>query len=114
MLRLVVEDRVSPKGPGRRSARGEPFKRAETELATLAKALSSPVRVRIVRLLVARGGLSCGEIAAAFPLTQSTVSEHLRVLRESGLINIDADGLRSMYTVDVRVLRLLQVRVVEL
>ena len=113
-MRLVADDRVAPEQPGGRSARGEPFKRPETELATLAKALSHPVRVRIVRLLVARGGLRSGEIAAAFPLAQSTVSEHLRVLRESGLINIDADGLRSIYTVDVRVLRLLQVRVVEL
>lgn len=113
MLHLVAEDRVAPKGP-RLSARGEPFGGAEIELATLAKALSHPVRVRIVRLLVARGGLPSGKIAAAFPLAQSTVSEHLRLLRESGLINMDADGPRSIYTVDAKALRLLQVRVVEL
>lgn len=113
-LRLVADDHVAPEEPRGRSARGEPFKRAEIELATIAKALSHPVRVRIVRLLVARGGLRSGEIAAAFPLAQSTVSEHLRVLRESGLVNIDADGLRSIHTVDIRVLRVLQARVVEL
>jgi len=52
----------------------------------LAKALAHPARVRIVRLLLERQGCICGEICEALPLAQSTVSQHLKVLKSSGLI----------------------------
>jgi ArsR family transcriptional regulator len=88
--------------------------RNESEAAALAKALGHPVRVRIVRLLMAKDGASAGEVAAAFPLAQSTISEHLRILRESHLINLEPVGPRSLYRIDVRVLKRFQVLIAEI
>lgn len=70
---------------------------ADEELALVAKALGHPVRVQILRLLLEREQCVCGEIVDAFPLAQSTVSQHLRVLREAGLIYGETDGPRICY-----------------
>ena len=67
------------------------------ELATVAKALSSPIRVQILRTLLEQRACFCGELVAALPLAQSTVSEHLRILREAGLVQGDIDGPRVCY-----------------
>jgi ArsR family transcriptional regulator len=72
----------------------------ERELAVLAKALGHPARVRILRLLLAREACVCGEIVAELPLAQATVSQHLKVLRESGLVQGEVDGPRVCYCVD--------------
>lgn len=72
----------------------------QADLALLAKALSHPARVRILRLLLARDACVCGEIVAHLPLAQATVSQHLKVLRESGLIKGEVDGPRVCYCVD--------------
>lgn len=66
----------------------------------LAKALGHPARVRILRLLLARDACVCGEIVAELPLAQATVSQHLKVLRESGLVQGQIDGPRVCYCVD--------------
>lgn len=85
--------------------------RADSELATLAKALGHPIRVGIIRLLMDRDAALCGDIAAAFPVAQSTVSEHLRILRESGLLQVESDGARSIYRINLTALRHLKVLV---
>jgi DNA-binding transcriptional ArsR family regulator len=72
----------------------------EQELAALAKALGHPARVRILRLLLARDACVCGEIVDQLPLAQATVSQHLKVLRESGLVRGEIDGPRVCYCVD--------------
>ena len=69
------------------------------EVALLAKALGHPARVRIVRLLLAHGACYCGEIVEEIPLAQATVSQHLKVLRDAGLIVGEIDGLRIGYCV---------------
>jgi ArsR family transcriptional regulator len=81
---------------------------ADEELATLAKALGHPARVQIMRLLVRREACVCGDIVDELPLAQSTVSQHLKVLKESGLIRGDIDGPRVCYCVEPRVLRRLK------
>jgi ArsR family transcriptional regulator, arsenate/arsenite/antimonite-responsive transcriptional repressor len=58
----------------------------DTELALFAKALSHPVRIRILRLLARQPADQCRQIVDELPLAQSTVSEHLRVLCAAGLI----------------------------
>ena len=58
----------------------------DTELAHFAKALSHPVRIRILRLLARQPADQCSQIVDELPLAQSTVSEHLRVLCAAGLI----------------------------
>lgn len=69
-------------------------------LARLAKALGHPARVAIIRLLLRRGACMCGEIVDELPLAQSTVSQHLKQLKEAGLIRGEVDGPRVCYCVD--------------
>ena len=66
-------------------------------MAALAKALGHPARVAIVRLLAARTSCTCGELVAALPLSQSTVSQHLKELKAAGLVQTDACGPRAGY-----------------
>jgi ArsR family transcriptional regulator len=68
-------------------------------LAAMAKALGHPVRVRILRLLAARRACMTGELVAELPLAQSTISEHLRILREAGLVQGEIEGPRTSYCV---------------
>ena len=70
------------------------------ELARLAKALGHPVRVEIVRMLAARGTCVCGEIVGRLPLAQATVSQHLKVLKDAGLVRGDLDPPRVCYCID--------------
>lgn len=72
----------------------------DEETARLAKALGHPVRVRILRLLLEREECVVGTIAGELPLAQSTVSQHLKVLREAGLIHGEVDGARICYCAD--------------
>jgi ArsR family transcriptional regulator, arsenate/arsenite/antimonite-responsive transcriptional repressor len=69
----------------------------EVDLASLAKALGHPARVRILRLLLAREACYCGQIVDELPLAQATVSQHLKVLRDAGLIVGEIEGLRTCY-----------------
>ena len=72
--------------------------RAEDEdLAQLAQALAHPARVAIVRLLQERQTCICGEIVEVLPLAQSTVSQHLKVLKQAGWVQGEIDGLRVCY-----------------
>lgn len=81
---------------------------ADEELAELAKALGHPARVQIMRLLVRRSACVCGDIVDVLPLAQSTVSQHLKVLKEAGLIRGEIDGPRTCYCVEPRTLRRLK------
>ena len=69
-------------------------------LATLAKALAHPMRVQIVRILANCESSLCGDLVAQLPLAQSTVSQHLKVLKESGLVTERAAGTRRVYQLD--------------
>jgi ArsR family transcriptional regulator len=72
----------------------------DAALAAAAKALGHPVRVRILRLLAERRACVTGDLLAELPLAQSTVYEHLRILREAGLIQGEIDGPRVSYCVN--------------
>jgi ArsR family transcriptional regulator len=80
---------------------------ADADLGTLAKALGHPTRVRIIRILRAGGGMGCMALVEALSLAQSTVSEHLRLLREAGIVTVDADAGRT-YHADIHRLRRLK------
>lgn len=81
---------------------------ADEDLAALAKAVGHPARVQILRLLVRRESCICGDIVDELPLAQSTVSQHLKVLKEAGLIRGDIDGPRVCYCVEPQALRRLK------
>jgi ArsR family transcriptional regulator len=91
--------------PDLRPVEGE---QADAALASLAKALGHPARVQILRLLVRRDACICGDIVDELPLAQSTVSQHLKVLKEAGLIRGDIDGPRVCYCIEPRTLRRLK------
>lgn len=79
-----------------------------SELASLCKALGHPARVQILKILIARQSCICGEIVEVMPLAQSTVSEHLRILKKAGLVQGDVDGTRICYCVNPIVLERLK------
>ena len=91
-------DCCGPAAPPRDLPRDEGL--ANQTLADLAKALGHPARVAIMRLLMRRDGCICGEIVDELPLAQSTVSQHLRLLKEAGLIRGDVNGPRVCYCVE--------------
>ena len=68
-------------------------------LAVMAKAIAHPTRVRILRVLDAHRTCVTGDVVAELALAQSTVSEHLRILREAGLIQSEIEGPRTRYCV---------------
>lgn len=73
----------------------------EADLAAIAKALGHPVRVRIMRILAERRACLCGELVTELPVSQATVSQHLRVLKEAGLVSGEVDGPRVCYCANV-------------
>lgn len=74
--------------------------REAAELAAVLKALAHPARLRILELLAERGSCVCGAIVEVMPLAQATVSQHLKVLKEAGLVRGTIDGPRSCYCLD--------------
>ncbi|WP_018477586.1 ArsR/SmtB family transcription factor [Pontibacter roseus] len=78
----------------------EQFTKADIELAALAKAMAHPARVAILRILLERRACICGDIVEELPLSQSTVSQHLKELKEAGLIQGDIDGKKVCYCIN--------------
>ena len=72
---------------------------ADDELAAFAKAIAHPTRVRILRMLAQREARMCSHIVDELPLAQSTVSEHLRILRSAGLVQANENGPRVSYCI---------------
>ena len=68
--------------------------------ARICRALGHPARVKIIRHLLAVDNCICGRIVEILPLAQSTVSQHLKILKESGLVEGTVDGNRSCYCVN--------------
>jgi ArsR family transcriptional regulator len=82
----------------------ESQEQSERQLAEYFKALGHPVRIRILRTLLDRGSCACGDLVDLFPLAQSTVSQHLRVLKEAAIIEGVEEGPRRSYRVSGRAL----------
>jgi ArsR family transcriptional regulator len=72
---------------------------ADAEFAAFAKAVSHPVRVQILRMLARKEARTCSVIVDELPLAQSTVSEHLRILKTAGLVRANENGLRVGYCI---------------
>ena len=78
---------------------------SDIEIAELAKALAHPARLRILRLLLCTPGCIGGDIVNAVGLAQSTVSEHLRILKSAGVISGEISGPRTCYALNPDALR---------
>jgi ArsR family transcriptional regulator len=79
-----------------RAATRQPHER----LAAMAWGLAHPLRVRILQLLVKRETCVCGEIVDEMPVAQSTVSQHLKILKEARLVQGEIDGPRVCYCIN--------------
>jgi DNA-binding transcriptional ArsR family regulator len=78
------------------------FSDTQHELAELAKALGHPARIAILELLIKKNSCICGDLVEELPLSQSTVSQHLKALKEAGLIQGEIEGPRTCYCIDSR------------
>lgn len=75
------------------------FSAEELALSEYAKALSHPARVAILKTLAEKQMCICGEIVEVLPLAQATVSQHLKELKNAGLISGEVEGVRSCYCI---------------
>ena len=78
----------------------EEFSTKEQDLANFAKAIAHPARIAILKFLAQKNECICGEIVDILPLAQSTVSQHLKELKNAGLIEGTIDGPRSCYCIN--------------
>lgn len=76
------------------------FSVKENKIAKVAKALAHPARIAILHLLAKRQTCVCGDIVDEIPLSQSTVSQHLKELKEAGLITGEIEGAKVCYCID--------------
>ncbi len=80
--------------------KSEEFTVKDNKISKYAKALAHPARVAILQLLIKKQACVCGDIVEELPLSQSTVSQHLKELKEAGLIKGDIDGAKICYCID--------------
>lgn len=78
----------------------EDFTLRENKIARYAKALAHPARVAILRILLKQQACICGDIVDILPLSQSTVSQHLKELKEAGLVQGDVEGVTVCYCIN--------------
>jgi DNA-binding transcriptional ArsR family regulator len=74
------------------------------KLAKIFKALGHPTRIKIVEHLLMHNSCICGEIVDIFPFSQSTISQHLKLLKDSGIVQGEIEGPKTCYCVDNHVL----------
>ncbi len=82
------------------NSKAEEFSVKDNRIAVFAKAIAHPARVAILRLLARKQACICGDIVDELPLSQSTVSQHLKELKSAGLIKGEIDGPKVCYCID--------------
>src|SRR6185312_13981937 len=81
----------------------ENFTASQNKAAKLAKALGHPARIAILEVLLKRNTCICGDLVDELPLSQSTVSQHLKELKEAGIIKGEIEGTSVCYCIDEKV-----------
>lgn len=76
------------------------FSPEEKELAEIAKALSHPARIKILKILTEHNACFCGQIVDLMPLSQATVSQHLKELKRVGIISGEIEGPKTCYCIN--------------
>ena len=82
------------------ATKADEFSVTDNRVAKYAKALSHPARIAILKILIKKDSCICGDIVEVLPLSQSTVSQHLKELKEAGLIKGDIEGTKVCYCID--------------
>jgi DNA-binding transcriptional ArsR family regulator len=90
------------------------FSQEHVEIANMAKAISHPARIAILEYLLQKGECVCGDIVDVLPLSQSTVSQHLKAMKDAGIIKGDIDGVYRCYCVNTQVCQSLLTKIREL
>jgi ArsR family transcriptional regulator, arsenate/arsenite/antimonite-responsive transcriptional repressor len=88
----------------------EEFTKEEIWIADITKALSHPARISILKILANMNVCMCGDIVELLPLSQSTVSQHLKELKRVGLIKGEIDGPKVCYCIDNKTLEKAKVK----
>jgi DNA-binding transcriptional ArsR family regulator len=86
----------------------EEFTVRDNKIAAYAKALSHPARVAILKLIIEKQACICGDIVGELPLSQSTISQHLKELKSAGLIKGEVEGVKVCYCIDEKEWKLAQ------
>jgi len=89
-------------------AKTENFTSKQNKVATLLKALGHPARVAIVEYLIKCESCVCGDIVDQLPLAQATVSQHLKALKEAGIIQGTVEGTSVCYCIDKSAIQFLR------
>ena len=84
------------------------FTNSQNEIAVLAKAMGHPARIAIIEYLLKVDTCICGDIVNELPLAQPTVSQHLKELKNAGIIKGDIEGNTVCYCIDEKVMHKLQ------
>lgn len=79
------------------------FTPQQNRFAALAKALGHPARIAILEYLLKVDGCVCGDIVDEVPLSQSTVSQHLKALKSAGIIKGEITGVKTCYWIDKQI-----------
>ena len=85
------------------TAKTQAFSETSIQLARWAKALAHPARIAILQILREKQACICGDLVEVLPLSQATVSQHLKELKNAGLIKGNIDGPRICYCIDEKV-----------
>lgn len=87
----------------------EHFTDKQNQIATIAKALGHPARVAIIEYLMQVNECICGDIVNELPLAQPTVSQHLKELKNAGIIKGNIEGNSICYCIDEKTIEILNI-----
>lgn len=90
------------------ATKSESFTKSQNDIAILLKALAHPARVAIIEYLMKVDACICGDIVNVLPLAQPTVSQHLKELKNAGLIKGSVEGTAICYCIDEKTISKLQ------
>ncbi|MCO6500102.1 MAG: winged helix-turn-helix transcriptional regulator [Vicingus serpentipes] len=79
------------------------FTAAQNRKAELYKALGHPARIAIIEFLIRKNSCVCGDIVDQLPLSQSTISQHLKELKQVGIIKGEIEGVKMCYCIDDKI-----------
>jgi DNA-binding transcriptional ArsR family regulator len=96
------------------STKSDLFTKKQNELATIARVMGHPARIAILQELIKTNACICGDLVEELGLAQATISQHLKELKEAGLIRGEIEGAKVCYCIDEKEWKAAQVRINQL
>lgn len=90
------------------TTKSEIFTKGQNDLATLLKAIAHPARIAILQQIITANACICGDLVDELGLAQATISQHLKELKNAGIIQGTIEGVKVCYCIDPKVWELLQ------